>query len=301
MTNSIAMNGTSTLRRLEAITGTDIPKTKPVKGQPGRLIWLPFDKLVIDERYQRPIGKAGRANVLHILAAFDWGKFEPVIVTPLGHDGLYAIVDGQHRTTAAYMHPAVDEVPCMAVDLTPAEAADAFAAINGQVTAVTPTQIYAARLAAGDIGAKALQAVLERAGVRVLKYKFPQTPYEVGDTLAVGTLYGCLKEYGPLVLERALQAITKSLDGNPGAVSAPIIKALCAVLSSTPAWLQAGERLWEAMDEAGLGDIVTRATLEAKKTGRGRKVIVEDWLRDTIRKGLAGQSASQEAGAEVEA
>ena|ERR1700686_5427879 len=58
------------------------------------------EKLVVDTTYQREIGRCGAANVQQIAENFDWSKFAPVIVAPI-EGGQFAIVDGQHRTTAA--------------------------------------------------------------------------------------------------------------------------------------------------------------------------------------------------------
>src|SRR5437868_11859154 len=74
------------------------------------LRWLPIDRLVIDDSYQRPIAFAGRRNINAIANAFDWRRFSPVIVAPV-EGGSYAIVDGQHRTTAAAAI-GITSVPC---------------------------------------------------------------------------------------------------------------------------------------------------------------------------------------------
>jgi hypothetical protein len=64
------------------------------------LEWIDTDKLVVDVTYQREIGRRGATNVNQIAENFDWSKFAPVIAAPV-EGGQFAIVDGQHRTTAA--------------------------------------------------------------------------------------------------------------------------------------------------------------------------------------------------------
>jgi ParB-like nuclease domain len=66
------------------------------------LEWIETDKLVVDVTYQREIGRRGATNVNQIAENFDWSKFAPVIVAPV-EGGQFAIVDGQHRTTAAIL------------------------------------------------------------------------------------------------------------------------------------------------------------------------------------------------------
>jgi hypothetical protein len=74
-------------------------------GRPGpapQLLWIEIKDLVIDPSYQRHIGKRGAANIRQIAENFDWSKFAPVIIAPI-EGGQYAVVDGQHRTTAALL------------------------------------------------------------------------------------------------------------------------------------------------------------------------------------------------------
>ncbi|MFN3868998.1 MAG: ParB N-terminal domain-containing protein, partial [Hyphomicrobiaceae bacterium] len=93
-----------------------------VLGERAELCMLPLDRLVVDESYQRPITGKGRLNINRIVAKFDWRKFAPLVVTEVD-GGRYAIIDGQHRATAALMHPDVHLVPCMVVKASVAEAA----------------------------------------------------------------------------------------------------------------------------------------------------------------------------------
>lgn len=264
------------MRKLRPI----ITKEPPVTSGPGaksRLEWLQIHLLVVDDRYQRSIAHGGRANVIRILTRFDWSKFAPVVVTPV-EDGFYAIIDGQHRATAALMHPAISSVPCMVVDVTPDEAAACFAAINGQVTAITRTQIHHARVTAGDADAVGLQDALRAADVRVMKYKTPQIAYAPGDTLAIGALEKCFARYGRDTLVTALQSVTMSGDGNAGCLAAPLIWALCEILHDNPEWRESGSRLLEVMDELALADFIADASAASKKCRRPAKAIMKERL-----------------------
>lgn len=86
------------------------PQSEFSPGPAPILNWLEIDKLVVDSTYQREIGRRGAANVYQIAENFDWSKFAPVIVAPI-EGGKFAIVDGQHRTTAAMLR-GQQEVPC---------------------------------------------------------------------------------------------------------------------------------------------------------------------------------------------
>ena len=64
------------------------------------LQWIKISDLVVDPAYQRPIFGEGRRNVDRIARNFRWSYFAPVVISPI-EGGSFAIIDGQHRTTAA--------------------------------------------------------------------------------------------------------------------------------------------------------------------------------------------------------
>ena len=254
------------LRPLQPVKHRGGIPTPPKVGPRADFRWIPVDKLMIDDRYQRAIADSGKLNIMRILGAFDWRKFAPIVVCPIEGTEVFAIIDGQHRATSALMHPDIDEVPCMVIDVSPAEAAECFAAINGQVTSITRAQLHTARVAAGDPLANGVEEVAKIADVRILKYKNPNTPYAVGETLAIGTLENCLKFYGREVLITALQCITQTRDGNPGCVAAMLIKALCDVLAKNRDWLNAGGSLFEALDSFNFPLEIQRARTNARNS-----------------------------------
>lgn len=227
------------------------------------LQWIPVADLVIDRRYQREIGKAGRGNVARIIAAFRWTRFAPVVVAPVEGGG-YAVVDGQHRATAAAALGHA-RVPCMVILADMQEQADAFAAINSIVTAMTPAQIHAAKLASGDPVATELVRVCRSAGVEICRYPIPANKMRVGETLAAAALTVLFKRYGEPTLALALKCITKTRDGNPGLVRAPIVKALCAVIDAEPAYLSREAEMLRVMASFQFSGQLDIATFRAKK------------------------------------
>lgn len=212
-------------------------------GDRPELQWLKIARLRIDPRYQREIGRRGADNILKIAPAFSWAKFTPVVVAPIGSN-LFAIVDGQHRTTAAALR-GFESVPCVIIAASEAEQADAFVAINANVTAMSPLQLHSARLAAGDKKAVELAEVCRAAGVTICRYPIPSSAIKAGETLAVSTLQGLLNQYGRDLLVAALSCITQTRKGNPGLIQKPIIQALCTAL--TDEWTADLKRLIFAM------------------------------------------------------
>lgn len=196
-------------------------------GRTATLAHLPLDRLVVDESYQRSITPQGRSNIVRIAESFDWRMFSPLIVVAV-EDGRWAIIDGQHRATAALMHGGIATVPCMVIEASRAEAAACFAAINGAVTAMQKGQMWHARVAAGEHFACAVAAACAESGVTILKHKASEQAYQIGATMAVGAIEGIAKAHGAGVLVVTLSAITMSRDGNPGQLRADAIKAVAA-------------------------------------------------------------------------
>jgi hypothetical protein len=230
----------------------ELPVSSLSAGPAPMLTWISTEKFVVDDSYQREVGRRGRHNVQHIAENFDWSKFAPVIVAPI-EGGLYAIVDGQHRTTAAMIR-GIAEVPCQVVQADHAKQAAAYAAVNGNITKTTPQQLFHARLAAGDPNAAELAEVCAAGGVVIIRRNIVQARMEVGQTQAVGALSRCLRDFGRDTLITALQCITETADGNPGFVRATIVEGLCGALQGTP-WRDAGEALLRAMDDFSFADM----------------------------------------------
>lgn len=243
------------------------PVPSPTVGIPGELEWLGLAVLRIDPRYQRPINAAGLKTIAAIVEGFDWSKFSPLVVARRP-GGLFAIIDGQHRATGALTHGGLDHVPCLIISGGPEAEAAAFAIINGQVTAVTKTQIHVARVMAGDKRALRLNEIAARGGVTIVKN--PKPIWKVGETIAVGTLETCLKRFGEEALITALQCITETGDGNAGQVRGPIVQGICYALSLRPDWRDAGERLFQAIETVGIrGIYATALKVKAAKGSQG--------------------------------
>jgi hypothetical protein len=239
---------------LQKLNADQVTKPKsPFKPGPApQLSWIEVERFVVDDSYQREVGKRGRFNVQHIAEHFDWSKFAPVIVAPV-EGGLYAIVDGQHRTTAAMLR-GIEKVPCQVVQADRAQQAAAYAAVNGNITKTTAQQLFHARLAAGDENSQELAKVCAAGGIEILRRNLITAKMKVGQTQAVGALSRCLRDFGRNVLITALQCITQTSDGNPGFVQATIVEGLCEALKGS-IWLDSGAALLEAMDEFSFPDV----------------------------------------------
>ena len=139
-------------------------------GPTPRLEWLPLDRLDVDRRYQREMGKDNWAHVHRILREWTWLHYQPIVVAPAAVGERYLVIDGQHRLEAARKHPAIDRLPCYVVDATDvAQQARAFVALNARRIGVTRLQRFWAAHAAGEPTAKRIHRICSEAGVAITK------------------------------------------------------------------------------------------------------------------------------------
>jgi len=222
------------------------PTTPLSDGAAPYMEWIEVKRLVTDKTYQREISRAGSINVERIAEYFEWAKFSPVIVAPV-EGGRFSIIDGQHRATAAMLR-GIEKVPCEIVHIDRARQAEAFAAINGNITRVSAQVVYYARLTGKDPEAEEMARVLSAAEVTVCRGAKTLRTMKRGETNAVGAISKLLTKFGPETVISALQCISQTGSGNPGFLRAMIIEPLCVVLHRNPKWRDSGERLLHEMD-----------------------------------------------------
>jgi hypothetical protein len=222
------------------------PTTPLSDGAAPYMDWIEVKRLVTDKTYQREISRAGSINVERIAEYFEWAKFSPVIVAPV-EGGMFSIIDGQHRATAAMLR-GIEKVPCEIVHIDRARQAEAFAAINGNITRVSAQVVYYARLTGKDPEAEEMARVLSAAEVTVCRGAKTLRTMKRGETNAVGAISKLLNKFGPETVISALQCITQTGSGNPGFLRAMIMEPLCIVLHRNPKWRDSGERLLREMD-----------------------------------------------------
>jgi ParB-like nuclease domain len=248
---------------MRAISTEGFVKPKWISaGATPKLQWLAITDLVVDSTYQPPIKEGGRRNVDRIARAFCWSCFAPIVVTPV-EGGKFAIIDGQHRTTAAAL-VGFDSVPCQIVVATQEEQAVAFRAINGATAPISRMALYAAALVAREPWAVRLAEVCARAEVEPLRYPVPLDKQARGQTMAVGALMQCLRRYGEETLITALQCVTHTTNNRPGTLSACTIKALCDLLGGDHDLRDSGLALFEAFDAMDLMALQRAASVDAR-------------------------------------
>jgi hypothetical protein len=232
-------------------------------GKPPRLEWLSIKSLVIDPEYQRDVTIVGRKNVRRIVVEFNWSMFSPVVVASVG-GGRFAIVDGQHRTTAAALC-GVDKVPCAIIECERGEQAAAFRAINGNTTRLHSIQVYHAGVVAGEPDAKHIAAVCKAAGISPCRYPKATMNMQPGETMSVRAIGRAAIKFGDAVVIPTLTAIRGSGDGNAGLLTQTIIYGSCEVMADHPDWCGDQEVLNAAFDEIDLGTTYSDAVVRAAR------------------------------------
>ncbi|MBM0203978.1 ParB N-terminal domain-containing protein [Micromonospora sp. STR1s_5] len=253
------------------------------------LQWIKVTDLVVDPAYQRPIIGEGRRNVDRIARDFRWSYFAPVVVAPV-EGGKFAIIDGQHRTTAAAV-VGIESVPCQVVIAPRHQQAAAFKAINGATTPINRMALHAAALVAKEPAVVELTEACTSAGVELLRYPVPLERQSPGQTMAIGALAFARRRYGRDTLVAALRCFTRSSNNRAGALTARMIKAVCEVLHRNPSWQVSGIQLLAAVDKVDFGEVEKRALAQAAREGLGRLRSVADALERELAARLRRQAA----------
>lgn len=203
-------------------------------GRPPAMEWVAISKLRIDPSYQRPVTSRGRNTIATIVQHFRWARFSPLIVSRVpGKAGLFTIIDGQHRASAALIC-GYDRVPCCIVDVAPEEAAKIFAAVNGTVTPMSILSLYKASLVAGETWALEVKEACEAGGIEALVYPVPKSKMKPFQTQSIGTLRKVIMRHGVAVVGRCIKAEARKPEARePGWFNSNVIEQAIARRTET--------------------------------------------------------------------
>ncbi|MDB5358888.1 MAG: hypothetical protein JWO51_185 [Rhodospirillales bacterium] len=186
------------------------------------LAWLPVACLQVDPTYQRTIeGRISQAAIHRIAAKFKWNRFGVAMVVE-ANDGIWMIIDGQHRVEAARLK-GIKMVPCVVMPpMSVEEQASIFLDTNEKRVRVNAYAIHHARLAAADPVAVETNELCLRAGIEIPRYPIPKERLGAGQTLAIGTI---VKACGDRNGTRAVVMVGKAYAAQPGGISAALFRA----------------------------------------------------------------------------
>jgi hypothetical protein len=167
------------------------------------LAWVEIDRLRVDDSYQRPIIARGRKTIAAIVANFSWAKFSPLILAPVPGSETFAIIDGQHRATAALIL-GYRKVPASICQVPAKDQARIFAAVNGTVTPMSMLALFKAAKLAGEAWALEVETACRMAGLTPLTYPVSAANMKPFQTMAVGTLRKYVARHGAEAVGQAL-------------------------------------------------------------------------------------------------
>lgn len=265
-----------------SLEGLKPPEPRP-HGAAAVLQWVAVADLCIDRSYQRDVRGQGRRKIMQIAAEFEWSAFSPVVCAA-AEGGGYAIIDGQHRATAA-MLIGIEKVPALIVIADRARQARSFAAINGAVTRMNSYSVYRAARAAGDETVLKIDALCVSCGVTVLTAPRERSRLKPGDTIAVNTIRTAYDRHGPAILRKALLAIMSQDEVAVGLIGHAAVTGLCLFFAGEAMRGLAPEAVRPMFAEIDLADEVRRAL----ESGNGKKpaTAVGDWMARRFPSGRA--------------
>lgn len=155
-----------------------------------------------------------------IAASFDPDLFDDLVVTLPNGDGIYHVVDGQHRMAAIRSLYGEDErVPCRIVTAKdPARAAIIFDKINTGRRAPSGLEKFKVRVTAGAETEVTINKVVTHLGYRI------ESGTSQNSIRATGALLNVHNQFGLEVLKEALSQIRTIWRDDKGAVEGPIIE-----------------------------------------------------------------------------
>ena len=201
--------------------------------------WLPVKQLsVVWASAQRPFDASWAKEIAD---NFDPDIFDELIVTLPSGNGLYHVVDGQHRRAAVQTLYGDDEcVPCRVVHADdPARAAAIFAACNTARKRPTPIDMFKVRVTAQQETEVAVDKIVRGAG-----YKIGST--KDGNIGAVQALVSIYKSFGAETLRDTLAIIQATWGLDKNAVAASIIRGFGAFMAEyghKANWQRVNERV----------------------------------------------------------
>jgi hypothetical protein len=187
--------------------------------------WIPVKNLsVVWAAAQRELNQR---RVDKMAAEFDPDLFDELVVTLPNGDGIYHVVDGQHRKTMIHqLFGENEQVPCRVVKAQdPARAASIFEKINTGRKTPTPLERFKVRVTAGSEVETEISKLVQWLG-----YKIERTA-QPGCIGCVSTLIAIHKGFGHNVLRDTLVTIKGTWADDAGALEAPVIEGFAKVIA----------------------------------------------------------------------
>jgi len=215
---------------------TDRLKVNPPIGLRPSLENHRLESLNVDPEYQRSIDNGSSQTLIRRIAVFwDWSLFQPLAVSRRP-DGSLFVVDGQHRLTAARMRADITDLPCVVSPYaSAADEAASFVAMNAQRRPLGAMDLFKAALAAGDMEAMRVMAVISAAGLSLAPHSNP-TAWKPGQISNIAGIRTAFKVQGRDATSAALVALSTAYAGQvlqyAGTIFPGLVRAYAQLLPS---------------------------------------------------------------------
>jgi len=193
--------------------------------------WIPVKVLsVVWVNAQRPYDEKWAKQIAD---NFDPDKFDPIVVTQPNGQGIYHIVEGQHRRHALEMFAAKTNngigenelAPCRVIDeVDPARAAEIWLGINSGRKATKPVTNFLVAVTAKRDDEVAIKKIVTKVGYKISTTRAP------GSISAVSALKMIYSVHSPRTLEYTLQALRNLWGEDPTAVSSALLRGFAIFL-----------------------------------------------------------------------
>ncbi|CAM3093066.1 ParB N-terminal domain-containing protein [Paracoccus nototheniae] len=221
------------MEHFRRIDVSGLPPAEMTVQPPPRLLWVEISSLVIDDRYQRPLGPANWSAIKRMAAEFRWSRFSPVVVAE-ADGGRYALIDGQHRAHAAALC-GLDRIPAMVTIVPEREQAAAFIDINTRQIAVRSQNVYRAALEAGEEWALRCRRAVEAAGCRMMTSNASSCNRKPGQVFTIDLIRTLTIGSGAQHVTHALAALLEFDPKSAANFSADMLRPFLAAAVATKA------------------------------------------------------------------
>lgn len=249
--------------------------------------WIPVKNLsVIWTSAQRELDE-NRVN--KIAADFDPDLFDDLVVTLPNGNGVYHVVDGQHRRAVIQQLYGEEEmVPCRIIDASdPKRAAEVFDKINNSRKKPTAIEQFKVRVTAGADVEVHIQCILDKLGYRIAWAKGRDI---IASPAALISVY---KSFGSSVLKETLETIRATWADDSNAINALVIRGYGALIAQHRGHIDF-KRLRETVGKTMTpGQLIGRARYHGELTKASAPDAVKHVLVQTYNNGLrAGKLAA---------
>jgi hypothetical protein len=244
--------------------------------------WIPCSQLaVIWQDAQQPLDERWAK---HLADNFDPEQCQPLKVTLPNGNGIYHIIDGQHRKRAVeILWGEHQQMPCEIVPETdPQRAAQLFVGVNKGRKRPTPINVFKVNVTARESDVVAVYQIVTRMGYKISGAKTPK------NIAAVTALLSVYKHHNANVLQDTLKIIQAAWGMDANAVVAPFIRGVGAFMGefgSKVNW----QRLKEVLAKRTPGQFLS----EVQATARMREISPVDAMKglllDRYNKGLRAE------------